>query len=165
MYELSKLKREKVEILLDLSDEEIERYILSLSQSYYKAILEKDSQAIASVIESLKLIVETYEYKAPDIDEFINYCFVKSSNAIFKKVFDLHCTLWIPNEKSFASNTNTLLFSLDASRMKVINDAQNIKEMYELVKDDDSIDERIVEGIYKLYIETKMYLDYKKDKD
>lgn len=159
MYELSKLKREKVELLLDLSDEEIERYILFLSQSYYKAILEKDSQLIANIVESLKLIVETYEYKCPDIDEFINYCMINSSNKIFKKVFDVDCALWIPNEKSFASDTNTLLYSLDASRMKFMNDAQNIKELYDIVKADDSIDDRIVEGISNLYIETKKYLE------
>ena len=162
MYELSKLKREKVKILLDLSDDEIERYILSLSQSYYKAILKKDAQSIANIIESLKLIIETYEYKAHDIDEFINYCFVKSSNAILRKVFDLDCTLWNPSEKSFSPDTNSLGFSLDASRMKFINDAQNIEELYEIMKDDDSIDERIVEGISNLHLETKKYLKWEK---
>lgn len=159
MYDLNKLKKEKIELLLNLSDDEIERYILSLSQSYYKAILEKDSQSIANIIESLKLIIETFQYKCPDIDEFINYCLVRSSNAILKKVFDVDCALWIPNEKSFAPDKNSLSYSLDASRMKFMNDAQNIKELYDIVKADDSIDGRIVEGISNLYIETKKYLE------
>lgn len=162
MYDLGKLKQEKIELLLNLSESEVEGYILHLSQSYYKAILEQDTQSIKSVIDSLKLIVETFEYKSPDIEEFVNYCLVKSANAILKKVFDLNCPLWIPCEKSFAFDTNSLTYSLDASRMKIINDAQNIKEMYELVKNDDSIDERIVDGISNLYIETKKYLEWEK---
>ena len=40
----------------------------------------------------------------------------------------------------------------------MINDAQNIKEMYDIATNDESMDNRIVEGISKLYFETKKYL-------
>ena len=43
MFDLNKLEKEKLNLLFDLDDEGMEKYLLHLSSSYYKAILEKDS--------------------------------------------------------------------------------------------------------------------------
>ena len=72
MSELSKLEKDKLNILMDLDDEGMEKYLLNLSSSYYKAILEKDSQSMNQVLASFKFIVENFEYKYPDIYDYIN---------------------------------------------------------------------------------------------
>ena len=145
---------------MDLDDEGMEKYLLNRSSSYYKAILEKDSQSINQVLDSFKFIVENFEYKYPDIYDYINYALFKSGNQILGNVFDLDCILWNPIKKNLSPDgLNSLGFSLDASKMKILNDAQNIKELYDIVKADDSIDDRIVKGISNLYIETKKYLE------
>ena len=147
---------------MDLDDEGMEKYLLNLSSSYYKAILEKDSQSINQVLDSFKFIVENFEYKYPDIYDYINYALVKSGNQILGNVFDLDCILWNPIKKNLSPDgLNSLGFSLDASRMKILNDAQNIEEMYELVLTDANVDEKIVEGITKLYFESKKYLRWR----
>lgn len=162
MSELSKLEKDKLNILMDLDDEGMEKYLLNLSSSYYKAILEKDSQSINQVLDSFKFIVENFEYKYPDIYDYINYALVKSGNQILGNVFDLDCILWNPIKKNLSPDgLNSLGFSLDASRMKILNDAQNIEEMYELVLTDANVDEKIVEGITKLYFESKKYLRWR----
>lgn len=162
MSELSKLEKDKLNILMDLDDEGMEKYLLNLSSSYYKAILEKDSQSINQVLDSFKFIVENFEYKYPDIYDYINYALVKSGNQILGNVFDLDCILWNPIKKNLSPDgLNSLGFSLDASRMKILNDAQNIEEMYELVVTDANVDEKIVEGITKLYFESKKYLRWR----
>lgn len=163
MSELSKLEKEKLDILIDLDDEGMEKYLLSLSSSYYKAILEKDAQAINKVLDSFKFIVENFEYKYPDIYEFINYCLVKSGNRILGNVFDLDCVLWNPIKQSLSpEGLTSLRFSLDASRLKILNDAQNIEEMYELVVNDENVDDRVVEGMTKLYMESRIFLRWGK---
>ena len=125
MSELSKLEKDKLNILMDLDDEGMEKYLLNLSSSYYKAILEKDSQSINQVLDSFKFIVENFEYKYPDIYDYINYALVKSGNQILGNVFDLDCILWNPIKKNLSPDgLNSLGFSLDASRMKILNDAQ-----------------------------------------
>lgn len=162
MSELSKLEKDKLNILMDLDDEGMEKYLLNLSSSYYKAILEKDSQSMNQVLASFKFIVENFEYKYPDIYDYINYALVKSGNQILGNVFDLDCILWNPIKKNLSPDgLNSLGFSLDASRMKILNDAQNIEEMYELVVTDANVDEKIVEGITKLYWESKKYLRWR----
>lgn len=162
MSELSKLEKDKLNILMDLDDEGMEKYLLNLSSSYYKAILEKDSQSINQVLDSFKFIVENFEYKYPDIYDYINYALVKSGNQILGNVFDLDCILWNLIKKNLSPDgLNSLGFSLDASRMKILNDAQNIEEMYELVVTDANVDEKIVEGITKLYFESKKYLRWR----
>ena len=162
MSELSKLEKDKLNILMDLDDEGMEKYLLNLSSSYYKAILEKDSQSINQVLDSFKFIVENFEYKYPDIYDYINYALVKSGNQILGNVFDLDCILWNPIKKNLSPDgLNSLGFSLDASRMKILNDAHNIEEMYELVLTDANVDEKIVEGITKLYFESKKYLRWR----
>jgi hypothetical protein len=163
MFELSKLEKEKLDLLFDLDDEGMEKYLLHLSSSYYKAILEKDSQTINKVLDSFKLIVENFEYKYPDIYDYINYSLVKSGNKIFGKVFDLNCTLWTPIQKNLSPDgINSLKFSLDASRLKLLDDAQNIEEMYELVVNDENVDDKVVEGITKLYYESRKFLRWSK---
>ncbi|MBR0058562.1 MAG: hypothetical protein IJP99_04420 [Methanobrevibacter sp.] len=148
MFDLNKLEKEKLNLLFDLDDEGMEKYLLHLSSSYYKAILEKDSQAISKVLDSFKLIVENFEYKYPDIYDYINYSLVKSGNKILGNVFDLDCTLWNPIQKNLSPDGLTSLgFSLDASRLKLLDDAQNIEEMYEFVVNDENVDDRVVEGM------------------
>lgn len=163
MSELNKLEKEKLNLLLDLDDEGMEKYLLHLSSSYYKAILKKDSQAISKVLDSLKLIVENFEYKYPDIYDYINYALVKSGNQILGNVFDLDCLLWNPINKNLSPDgINTVGFSLDASRMKFLNDAQDIEEMYNLVINDENVDRRVVEGMARLYFESRKYLRWGK---
>jgi hypothetical protein len=158
MFDLNKLEKEKLNLLFDLDDEGMEKYLLHLSSSYYKAILEKDSQAISKVLDSFKLIVENFEYKYPDIYDYINYSLVKSSNQILGNVFDLDCLLWNPTKKNLSPDgINSLGFSLDASRIKFLNDGQNIEELYHIVVNDGNVDKRIVEGITNLYFESRKY--------
>lgn len=163
MSELSKLEKEKLNLLFDLDDEGMEKYILHLSASYYKSILKKDSQAIRKVSDSFNMIVENFEYKYPDIYDYINYSLVKSGNQILGNVFALDCTLWNPIKKNLLPDgLNSLGFSLDASRLKLLDDAQNIEEMYGLIENDENVDDRIVEGITKLYIESRKFLRWGK---
>ena len=163
MSDLGRLEREKLDLLFDLDDEGMEKYLLHLSSSYYKAILEKDYPTISKVLDSFKLIVDNLEYKYPDIYDYINYSLVKSGNKILGNVFDLDCTLWNPIKKNLSPDGLTSLgFSLDASRLKLLDDAQNIEEMYEFVVNDENVDDKVVEGMTKLYQKSRIFLRWGK---
>ena len=161
LSDIKELKHKKKEIILNLDEDEIEAYIMSLSQKYYVCLIKSDVLGLENAIESLKNIRDIYDLKYPDIDEYINYCLVISSNNVLQRVFNLDCSLWKPIEKSVASSEGlkTLAFSIEESRKKIINENCNVKEVYDMVISDENIDEKIVEKITDLYLAFKPF-DY-----
>jgi len=159
MSDLKTLQNKKKEIILNLDSDEIEVYVMSLAQKYYASLIDGDTSGLEQIIESLNDIVKIYESRFFDISDYINYCLVISSNKVFKKVFDLNCNLWIPNEKSIDLDKgfNSLMYSLEDSRKKIINDECNVKELYEMVSSDESIDEAIVDKVFELYSALKIF--------
>lgn len=158
MSELKELKNKKNDIILNLDEDDIEKYIMSLSRKYYASLINGDALGLENVIESLKDIKKIYEFKYPDISDYINYCLVISSNKILRKVFDVDCILWTPNEKSITSFEGfNLAYSIERSRKKIINDECNVKELYEMVLSDETIDDAIVDKITDLYNSFKIF--------
>ena len=159
MTDIKELKNKKKDIILNLGEEELEAYILSLSQNYYVHLMKGDDVGLENVIESLETIVEINDYRYGDIHDYINYCFVISSNKILKKVFDLNCRLWIPIDKSIASDSGfmSLTESMERSRKKIINEESDVKELYEMVLSDESIDEAIIDKVTEVYNAFKIF--------
>lgn len=159
MSDLKRLQHKKKEIILNLDSDEVEGYVMSLAQKYYASMIDNDPSGIEQIVESLNDIVEIYESRFFDISDYINYCLVISSNKVLKKTFDLNCRLWIPNEKNIDLDKgfNSLMYSLEDSRKKIINDESNVKELYEMVSSDESIDEAIVDKVFELYSALKIF--------
>lgn len=159
MTELRELKNKKKDLILNLDEDDLEAYILSLSQKYYTYMIKGDASGMRNIVESLDYIVEIYELRYKTISDYITYCLLISGNKIFKKVFNLNGRLWIPNEKSLASDGgfNSLMYSLEASRMKIINEESDVKELYDMVLNDGSIPEEIVDKVIELYNAFKIF--------
>lgn len=159
MSELKELQNKKRDIILNLDDDSLEKYIMSLTQKYYVNLINGDASGLENVIESLKNIADFYEIKYLDISDYINYCLVISSNKVLKKVFDVDCILWTPSEKSIASDEgfNSLSYSIERSRKKHINDKCNVKELYEMVLSDGNIDDAIVDKVTDVYNSFKIF--------
>ncbi len=159
MSDLKELQNKKKDLILNLEEDEIESYIQSLTQKYYTYLIKGDASGIGKVIESLDYIVEIYEFKYSDISDYINYCLLISSNKIFKKVFDLNCRLWIPNEKSISSDVgfNSLSYSLEKSRKRIINEETNVKEVYDMIMSLDNVPEEVIDKMTDLYNSFKIF--------
>lgn len=159
MTDYKELENKKKEIILNLDKAELETYIMSLAHKYHLHLLEKDSEGLEYVIESLKDIVSIYELSYAHISEYIDYCLLRQSKEIFEKVFELDCSLWIPIEKSLESEGGfkNLRYSLEESRRKIINEECNVKELYELVLNDDNVSEDVIEGMTSLYNAYKIF--------
>lgn len=159
MTELRELKNKKKDLILNLDEDDLEAYILSLSQKYYTYMIKGDASGMRNIVESLDYIVEIYELRYKTISDYITYCLLISGNKIFKKVFNLNGRLWIPNEKSLASDGgfNSLMYSLEASRMKIINEESDVKELYDMVLNNGSIPEEIVDKVIELYNAFKIF--------
>jgi len=159
MSDLKELQNKKKDLILNLDEDDLESYIQSLTQKYYTYLIKGDASGIGKVLESLEYVVEIYELRYSDISDYINYCLLISSNKIFKKVFDLNCRLWIPNEKSISSEVgfNSLTFSLEKSRKRIINEESDVKELYDMVLNDGSIPEEIVDKVIELYNAFKIF--------
>ena len=159
MTELRELKNKKKDLILNLDEDDLEAYILSLSQKYYTYMIKGDASGMRNIVESLDYIVEIYELRYKTISDYITYCLLISGNKIFKKVFNLNGRLWIPNEKSLASDGgfNSLMYSLEASRMKIINEESDVKELYDMVLNDGSIPEEIVDKVIEVYNAFKIF--------
>lgn len=153
------MQNKKKDLILNLDEDEIESYILSLTQKYYTCLIKGDASGIGNVIESLDYIVEIYEFRYSDISDYINYCLLISSNKIFKNVFDLNCRLWIPNEKSISSEVgfNSLTYSLEKSRKRIINEESNIKDVYDVILELDYVPEEVIDKMTELYSSFKIF--------
>lgn len=158
MTDYKELKNMRKDIILNFSEEELERYVLSLAYKYYEFILKKDCQGLNYVMDSLKTIVSFYEDVYSDISDFVDYCLLKASNDIFIKVFDLNCNLWSPNDKSISrEGAISLTFSIERSRRRIINERQSVREVYEAVINDENVSEDVIEKITELYNSYKLF--------
>ena len=159
MSDLKQLELKKREIISNLEDCEVEAYVMSLAKKYYASVIKGDVVGIANVIESFNTIVKMYEDKYFDVSDYINYCLVISSNNLLKEVFDLNCSLWTSNPKSIDLDVglNSLGFTLEASRKKIINDECNVKELYEMISSAENIDEAIIEKAFEVYSAFKIF--------
>lgn len=159
MTELRELKNKKKDLILNLDEDDLEAYILSLSQKYYTYMIKGDASGLRNIIESLDYIVEIYELKYKTISDYITYCLLISGNKIFKKVFNLNGRLWIPSEKSLASDGgfNSLMYSLEASRKKIINEEADVKEVYDMIMSLDNIPDEVIDKMTNLYSAFKIF--------
>lgn len=159
MSDIKELKNKKKDIILTLDEDEIEAYIFALTKKYYSFLIKGDISGLENIVNSLNDIVEISEFKYGDISDYINYCLVKSSNMLFRKVFDLNCRLWTSDDKSIASNNgfNSLSYSIEKSRKRIINEECNVKELYDMILADENIDDVIVEKITGLYNAFKIF--------
>ena len=153
MTTIKELQRKRMEIIMNFEKEDLENYIMQLSHKYHAKLLKKDSKSLEEIIETLSEIMDLYKNAYPDIHDFIDYCLFISGNDIFMKVFELNCKLWTPNDKSLegASGFKHLTQALEDSRLAIINDECNVKELYDLVCDDETISEEISDKVEKLY--------------
>lgn len=96
MTTFQELKKRKEIILSTLSKDDIENLIKKLAYEYYFFMLKEDILELERTIESLNDVISIYEFKYPNIYDYINYQLVIASNKILSKVFHLNETIYSP---------------------------------------------------------------------
>lgn len=82
MVNLSTLESKQKDILRNLSEEDLEQYILYLTNNYYNSFKEDDSNLFNYNLNLLKDVVEHYKEKYPNIVGFIYYNLFMKANII-----------------------------------------------------------------------------------
>lgn len=80
MVNLSTLESKQKDILLNLSKEDLEQYILYLTNNYYNSFIKSDVKNHEFNINLLKDVIEHYKEKYPNIVGFIYYNLFMNAN-------------------------------------------------------------------------------------
>lgn len=120
-------------ILSTLSKEDIENLIKKLAYEYYFFILKEDKLELERTIESLNDVISIYEFKYPNVYDFINYQLVIASNNILSKVFHLNETIYSPitNFNSISLGNNN---PIDIENNHALQEVQEILMTNEFVE-------------------------------
>ena len=155
----------KYEHIINLSEQGLEQLLHNLVRKYYQAFIDGDVAKMESTMEfinDIKFIVEDKQFA---FDEFVNYCMLCNANFIIKTLFkhDFELKPYIDVEiKSFggildrfanAYETNCYLFISGADRI-------NIRNLYDLCKDDPTINGEImaiVDALHESFVDKEKY--------
>lgn len=154
MTSIEKLRNELENVMSELNEEDIEKYINSLCFTYYKALMKKDCKELEKVCESFKFLIYNYMARFPQIETYITYCLVNSSNKIMSQVFEIDCNLWKPRETSLSSgNWSSLTRVFDLSRHKFISfeNMHNIAKLKSLIENDEKDNDEMLDLIQNIY--------------
>ena len=154
----------KADYVASLSEKGLEQLLQNLVRKYYQAFMDNDVGKMQSTMEFIKdieLIVEDNQYS---FDEFLNYCMLCNANFIIKTLFkydiDLkpYCDASISAKNSF----DNLINAFRNSKSSFINgvDRINIRNLYDLCKDDPTINDEImaiVDALNDSFIDKEKY--------
>ena len=86
MVNLSMLETKQRNILKNLSEEELEQYILYLTNNFYNSFKENDFKSHEFNINLLKDVVEHYKEKYPNIVGFVYYNLFMNANILITEL-------------------------------------------------------------------------------
>ena len=155
MTNINKLRSELEKIMLELNEEDIEKYIKSLCFSYYKSIMKRDCKELEKTCESFKVLIYTFMDRFPQIERYINYCLVITSNQVLSHVFEIDCNLWTPEGLSISSNNDlsslTRVFEKSKKQYISIEDMSNISKLKSMIENDETDKDEMLSLINKVY--------------
>ena len=86
MVNLATLESKQKDILLNLSEDDLEQYILYLTNNYYNSFKEDDIKNYEFNINLLKDVMEHYKEKYPNIVGFIYYNLFMNANILITEL-------------------------------------------------------------------------------
>lgn len=155
MESLKNINQEKLEIISKFNEKELMLLINNLSKKYYSHYVDGDIDKCKSTIAFIEDVVFMFEDDMKFIYEFVNYSLLKHANIVIKTLYrnndyDLEC-YDVDIEKV------NPMYSLNASirnsmKLKIDNvDKVNIKNLHDIVANDESIDDNVVVLVNALY--------------
>ena len=138
----------KSDYVASLSEQGLEQLLQNLVRKYYKAFIDGDAAKMESTIEfinDIELIVEDNQFA---FDEFVNYCMLCNANFIIKTLFKHDIDLKPYINMNIKRNDAIKMFGKAFERNKYAFihgvDRINIKNLYDLCKDDPTINDEIM---------------------
>ena len=88
------------EIVSDLTEEELNQFILYLVDNYYKYYFNNDLEGYKANLKNLELVIELVKFDYPDIENYINYCLLCKISKVLEEKLKLDVELVILNQFS-----------------------------------------------------------------
>lgn len=156
----------KFDYIDNLSEQGLEQLLQNLSRKYYIAYVGGDVAKMDSIMEFIKEIEFAIDNITFDFNGFVNYCMLCNANFIIQTLVKHDIELNPYASVSIRSNGGLDAFGKAFERNKyafiTANDRINIKKLYELCNDDDSISAEIMElvdALYSSFIEKEKHID------
>lgn len=156
----------KADYIANLSEQGLEQLLNNLIRKYYKAFMDGDVAKMESTMEFIQdidLIVEDNQFA---FDEFINYCMLINANFIIKTLFkhDIELKPYIDLNIKRNDAIKTFGESFKRNKYAFIDgvDRINIRNLYDLCKDDQTINADImviVDALHDSFINKEKYKD------
>jgi len=96
--DLNKYDKKIKEIVSDLTEEELNQYILNLVENYYKFYFNNDLKGFETNLKNMELVIDLVKIDYPDIENYINYCLLCKISKVLEDKLKLDVELVILNE-------------------------------------------------------------------
>lgn len=154
MESLNKLNNEKLELISKFNENELMLLIDGLAKKYYSDYVDGNISKCKSTIRFIEDIIFMFEDDMDFLHQYINYSFLKHANLIIKTLYknddvfngyDLKLESINPTFSLSASIRNSFKVKIDKF------DKVNIKNLHDIVANDETIDDNVVELVNALY--------------
>ena len=154
MESLNKLNNEKLDVISKFNANQLMILIDSLSKKYYSDYVDGNINKCKSTIALLDDIIFMFEDDMKFIKQYINFSMLKHANFVLKTIYKNDFGF-----DGFEVDVESIdpTFSLSASirksfKVKIDNvDKVNIKNLHDIVVNDDNMDDKVVELVNALY--------------
>ena len=96
--DFNRYERKIKELVSDLTEEELNQYILNLVDNYYKFYFSNDLEAFKKNFKNMEIVIDLVKIDYPDIENYINYCLLCKINKVLENKLNLDVELTILNE-------------------------------------------------------------------
>ena len=96
--DLNKYEKKIKEIVSDLTEEELNQYILNLVDNYYKFYFSNDLEAFKKNFKNMEIVIDLVKIDYPDIENYINYCLLCKISKVLEDKLKLDVELTILND-------------------------------------------------------------------
>ena len=96
--DLNKYEKKIKEIVSDLTEEELNQYILNLVDNYYKFYFSNDLEAFKKNFKNMEIVIDLVKIDYPDIENYINYCLLCKISKVLEDKLNLDVELTILND-------------------------------------------------------------------
>ena len=156
----------KADYVASLSEQGLEQLLQNLARKYYQAFVDGDAAKMESTMDFIKdieLIVDNNGYA---FDGFINYCMLCNANFIIKTLFkhDIELNPYCDVSISTKNVWSEFVDAFNSGKYSHINGADriNIRNLYQMCKDDPTINAEImaiVDALHESFIDKEKYKD------
>ncbi len=96
--DLNKYEKKIKVIVSDLTEEELNQYILNLVDNYYKFYFSNDLEAFKKNFKNMEIVIDLVKIDYPDIENYINYCLLCKISKVLEDKLNLDVELTILND-------------------------------------------------------------------